>query len=267
MLKLKNDNANPSKVSSTLVSYAHALICIEAQMLFDWENNDKLNKQCHAYSLLLANTLFFHTWMSFLRRGCFQFSSQFYSQRPVNAPARCQQVVMSSLRPRNTREPTFDYSTATAETHWSLAASENTCCWKTRPRWRGQHVLHTASRNNNERDKNKLLKRKLSVEFNSSTAFEWHHESNCQGESVAFGNTPAKNWQKWFEGPPPPLKSTESLNGAQAQVLTPSAVTWLALSRCLSLALSWGWLLRQGNSLHSLAHTHSGKHTHTGHCG
>lgn len=42
-----------------------------------------------------------------------------------------------------------------------------------------------------------------------------------------------------------------------APVLTPSAVTWLALSRCLSLALSWGWLLRQGNSLHSHTETHT----------
>lgn len=44
---------------------------------------------------------------------------------------------------KNTREPTFDYSTATAETHWSLSSSENTHntrCWKTWRRWPSQHV-------------------------------------------------------------------------------------------------------------------------------
>lgn len=52
---------------------------------------------------------------------------------------------------------------------------------------------------------------------------------------------------------------TQSVNHPPSQVPTPSAVTRLALSRCLSRALSWAWLLRQGNSLRSLTHTY----THT----
>lgn len=42
-----------------------------------------------------------------------------------------------------------------------------------------------------------------------------------------------------------------------AAVLTPSAVTRLALSRCLSQALSRAWLLRQGNSLRSHTESHT----------
>lgn len=61
--------------------------------------------------------------------------------------------------------------------------------------------------------------------------------------------------KRWFE-----LFFLFFLHTHTAPVLTPSAVTWLALSRCLSLALSWGWLLRQGNSLHS--HTRRETHTH-----
>lgn len=42
-----------------------------------------------------------------------------------------------------------------------------------------------------------------------------------------------------------------------AAVLTPSAVTRLALSRWLSQALSRAWLLRQGNSLRSHTESHT----------
>lgn len=42
-----------------------------------------------------------------------------------------------------------------------------------------------------------------------------------------------------------------------AAVLTPSAVTRLALSRCLSRALSRAWLLRQANSLRSHTESHT----------
>lgn len=172
-------------------------------------------------------------------------------------------AVVSSLRAEYTRSDLITQQLLEKVTGACLPVKTHTtrCCWETRPCWRGPTRAYVRSPFLKDFQINYLSTKLTS----SSRAFKWHGRKNCRGESVVSGNTPTKNSHRkvaWnVFNTPHPQKSTEPLNGAQSQVLTPSAVTWLALSRCLSLALSWGWLLRQ----FALSHTHTeggGTYTH-----